>query len=165
MSANKHRQAGDEADQAIGNAPLRAQAKAGQGIAEHVADRAGEEAHHRAEGIAEEHRDGNGRAQGHLADGRNHENCPVEQPGEDRVQGRADGHPDHLAGADLPGLVLASGQVDGKGDQDAQDDEAKAQQHGGLVGLEAGHAQNVADQEDGQGEDGQHDDQGEQHVG
>ena len=43
-------QAGDETDQAVAHAPLRGEAEAGQGIAKHVADCAGEEADHRAKG-------------------------------------------------------------------------------------------------------------------
>jgi len=76
----QQRQTGDEADQAVGDAPLRIQAETGQGIAEHVADRAGEEADDGAEGIAEENRDGDCRAQRHLADGWHEKHCAIEQP-------------------------------------------------------------------------------------
>ena len=88
------------------------------------------------------------------------EDGAVEQPGEDGVQGRADGHVDHLAGADFPGLVLAGGQVDREGDQQADDRRRQSAADGGLAGLEAFDAQHVADQQDDQGKDRQDDQAG-----
>ena len=104
--------------------------------------------------------------QRHLAQGRHHEDRAVEQPGEDRVQRRADGHPDHLASADLPGRVVACRQVDGKGDQQADDHEHKPQHKRGLIDREVEGSQRLrAEDKHDHGKDHQDHSQRDQDIG
>ena len=105
LIGEQHPHARDEADQAVANAPLRREAKTGQRIAEHVADCAGEEADDGAKSKAEEHRDRDRGAERNLAQRRHNKNGAVEQPGEHRIQRRADGHPHDFARANFPGFV------------------------------------------------------------
>ena len=90
----------------IADAPLRGKPKAGQRITEHVADCTSKETNHRAKGITKEHRNRDGRAQRHLADGRHNKDSTVEQPGKHSIQCCANRHPYHLTGAHFPGVIF-----------------------------------------------------------